>query len=115
VRVVGRDLRGQRGQLRLEDGLDHRVLVLGVRNEQVDDALHVPGQVGTPGPVVRVGGAGRGGDREQLGSDPLVDVAVRVERHALERPQDTLLDDGHGVAPLSRAAPGEHAWFVLRS
>ena len=74
------------GQVRLDVGLDDRVLVLGVRHEQVDDAVDVrrPGPTRAP----RSDGiepAGRARDGEQLGADALVDVAVEVDGHGGER------------------------------
>ena len=73
--------------MRFEHGLDG-VLVLGVRDEQVDDASNVPGEIGAAGAVGRVELPGGVGHREQLGADALVDVAVEVERHGLDGSQD---------------------------
>ena len=86
--MVDGDRLRELGKVLLEHRQHGRVLVLAVRVEQLDDAAHVAGKLGAPGPVGGVEAAGRGGDREQLGADALVDVAVQAEGHGLEASED---------------------------
>ena len=114
--VVG-DSRREPGEVRLEDRLRVRVLVLGVGDEQVDDAADVAGEIGTPDPVRGVEMAGGTGHREELGADALVDVLVEVERDHLECPRTTLrvgLGHGHfGFLPLGGGpfVAADRLWF----
>ena len=83
------------GQLPLEHGLDGGVLVLGVVDQEGDDVADVAGQARTGDAEARVEAGRLRGDREQLGPDGLVDVAVQVERHRREG-RGGQIDEGHG-------------------
>ena len=87
------------------------VLVLGVGDEQADDAAHVARRGAASASVAGVDVAGGVGDAEQLVADALVDVLVEVEGDDLEvggldgeRREDG--SDGHGVLAGSRRSFG---------
>ena len=83
VVIVG-DLLGELRQVLDEHRVDHRVFMLGVQLEHLSDGAHVIGEGDAAAPIGRVEAAGGRRDREQLGADALVDVAVRVEGDEVE-------------------------------
>ena len=58
--------------------------MVGVRLEHLSDGEHVPGDCGAIGAAARVDAAGGERDVEQLGADPLVDVAVEIDGDEVE-------------------------------
>ena len=97
---------GEVGQVRLDGGLDRGVLVLGVGRRAGRRRRRGAACVATrPDAVGRVEAAGVAGQREQLGPDALVDVAVQVEGDELRARRCAVsVDDGHG-GPFRRGVP----------
>ena len=102
--VLALDLLRQLRQIHLDGGLDRDVFVLGVRDEELEDTVHVSGEIVTGRAVGCVDLARGRGHGEELGANPLVDVAVEVEPDRPDRLQDLLFDDTHDGSSVGACA-----------
>ncbi len=82
--VVALDLLGEVGQVLLDRRLHVRVLVLGVRHQQLDDGVDVVGDLDPAGAEGGIDVAGLHGHGEELAADRLVDVPVQVDGDELQ-------------------------------